>query len=279
MQRHSAYIRSPLSGSRFHPCPPSSPFPGSPRPTPPASRRSRKSTSTSQRGEIFALLGPNGAGKTTLISIVCGIVNRVDGHRHRRRPRHQQGLPRRAQPDRPGAAGTDHRRFRDASGRRSTSAAACSASRPTRPSSRRCCATCRCGTRRTPRSITLSGGMKRRRDDRQGAVARAAHPVPRRADRRRRRRAAPRHVGDGAAACARTASPSSSPPTTSRRPRRWPTASASSTSGEIILVEDKAELMRKLGRSSWCWSCSSRWRPFPRPSRATHSSCRPTAGS
>ena len=27
-----------------------------------------------QNGEIFALLGPNGAGKTTLISIVCGIV-------------------------------------------------------------------------------------------------------------------------------------------------------------------------------------------------------------
>jgi len=39
-----------------------------------------------ERGEIFALLGPNGAGKTTLISIICGIVNpsegrvRVDGH-------------------------------------------------------------------------------------------------------------------------------------------------------------------------------------------------------
>jgi ABC-2 type transport system ATP-binding protein len=37
-------------------------------------------------GEIFALLGPNGAGKTTLISIVCGIVTAstgsvsVDGH-------------------------------------------------------------------------------------------------------------------------------------------------------------------------------------------------------
>ncbi|HSC85592.1 MAG TPA: ABC transporter ATP-binding protein [Pseudomonas sp.] len=28
-----------------------------------------------QQGEIFALLGPNGAGKTTLISIICGIVN------------------------------------------------------------------------------------------------------------------------------------------------------------------------------------------------------------
>jgi len=30
-------------------------------------------------GEIFALLGPNGAGKTTLISIVCGIVNATSG--------------------------------------------------------------------------------------------------------------------------------------------------------------------------------------------------------
>ena len=39
-----------------------------------------------RRGEIFALLGPNGAGKTTLINIVCGIVTptagtiTVDGH-------------------------------------------------------------------------------------------------------------------------------------------------------------------------------------------------------
>jgi ABC-2 type transport system ATP-binding protein len=39
-----------------------------------------------RRGEIFALLGPNGAGKTTLISIICGIVNAsagtvlADGH-------------------------------------------------------------------------------------------------------------------------------------------------------------------------------------------------------
>ena len=32
-----------------------------------------------RRGEIFALLGPNGAGKTTLINIVCGIVNRSSG--------------------------------------------------------------------------------------------------------------------------------------------------------------------------------------------------------
>ncbi|HUN25471.1 MAG TPA: ABC transporter ATP-binding protein [Steroidobacteraceae bacterium] len=30
-------------------------------------------------GEIFALLGPNGAGKTTLINIICGIVNPTGG--------------------------------------------------------------------------------------------------------------------------------------------------------------------------------------------------------
>jgi len=41
---------------------------------------------TIHRGEIFALLGPNGAGKTTLIGIVCGLVKpsggkvTVDGH-------------------------------------------------------------------------------------------------------------------------------------------------------------------------------------------------------
>ena len=39
-----------------------------------------------RRGEIFALLGPNGAGKTTLIGTICGLVSpsagtiRVDGH-------------------------------------------------------------------------------------------------------------------------------------------------------------------------------------------------------
>ncbi|MBB3226167.1 ABC-2 type transport system ATP-binding protein [Luteibacter sp. Sphag1AF] len=33
-----------------------------------------------RRGEIFALLGPNGAGKTTLISIVCGIVTGSEGN-------------------------------------------------------------------------------------------------------------------------------------------------------------------------------------------------------
>jgi ABC-2 type transport system ATP-binding protein len=53
------------------------------------------------QGEIFALLGPNGAGKTTLISIVCGLVTpsggsvTVDGHditRHYRAARTAIGL-------------------------------------------------------------------------------------------------------------------------------------------------------------------------------------------
>lgn len=50
------------------------------------------------RGEILALLGPNGAGKTTLINIVCGIVNAssgsvtVDGHDHVRQFRAARSL-------------------------------------------------------------------------------------------------------------------------------------------------------------------------------------------
>jgi ABC-2 type transport system ATP-binding protein len=56
---------------------------------------------TIEKGEIFALLGPNGAGKTTLIGVTCGIVNptagRVlaDGHdviKEYRSARHKIGL-------------------------------------------------------------------------------------------------------------------------------------------------------------------------------------------
>lgn len=54
-----------------------------------------------RRGEIFALLGPNGAGKTTLISVICGLVNASAGHvsvdgydnvRHFREARSRIGL-------------------------------------------------------------------------------------------------------------------------------------------------------------------------------------------
>ena len=51
-----------------------------------------------RRGEIFGLLGPNGAGKTTLIGIICGIVNPgpgsiiVDGHDVVRDFRHTRSI-------------------------------------------------------------------------------------------------------------------------------------------------------------------------------------------
>jgi len=51
-----------------------------------------------RRGEIFGMLGPNGAGKTTLINIVCGIVNAtagtvtVDGHDNQKDARAARSL-------------------------------------------------------------------------------------------------------------------------------------------------------------------------------------------
>jgi ABC-2 type transport system ATP-binding protein len=51
-----------------------------------------------EKGEIFALLGPNGAGKTTLINAVCGIVRTtagtivVDGHDIAKEPREARSL-------------------------------------------------------------------------------------------------------------------------------------------------------------------------------------------
>ena len=73
-------------------------------------------------------------------------------HGRRRRPRHHPRLPRGALEDRPGSAGTAHRCVRKRLEHGEVSAAACSASRRIRPIWKRCCATCRCGTRRTRRS-------------------------------------------------------------------------------------------------------------------------------
>ena len=67
-------------------CNPSSRSRTFPRPTRPDFEALKNINLEIRRGEIFGLLGPNGAGKTTLISIICGIVNpgegsvTVDGH-------------------------------------------------------------------------------------------------------------------------------------------------------------------------------------------------------
>ena len=152
-----------------------------------------------ERGEIFALLGPNGAGKTTLIGTICGIVNPSGGKDRRRRPRHRPRLPRRSGKDRAGAAGAHHQRFRDGVGGRQFQP------RPVRQAKGP-------GAHREGAAGAVAVGSQGQQDhdavgrheaaraDRQGAVARAEDPVPRRADRRRRRGAPPRHVGGGAEA-------------------------------------------------------------------------------
>ena len=156
---------------------------------------------TVRRGEIFALLGPNGAGKTTLINIICGIVNPVRriGHRSTamtssrdyRAARSQIGLvPQELTTDAfETVVGDDvlqPRTVRQAAQSRLTS------------------------TKVLQGSFAL--GQEGRQDhdavrrheapraDRQGAGARAADSLPRRADRRRRRRTAQGHVGGRAGA-------------------------------------------------------------------------------
>ena len=96
--------------------------------------------------------GPNGAGKTTLIGVICGTVNPTsgtviaDGHdivkdyraaRSDDRPRSSRALDRHVR-DRVGHGDLQPRPLRQ--------------SRRTRPTSRRCCASCRSGTSETARS-------------------------------------------------------------------------------------------------------------------------------
>ena len=156
-----------------------------------------------RRGEIFALLGPNGAGKTTLINIVCGIVNPtrgtviVDGHDIRK----------------------DYRAARDLIGLvpQELSTDAFETVWATTMFSR--------GLFGKPKNpahvekvlrVAVALGQEGQQDhdalgrheapraDREGARARAADPVPRRADRRRRRRAAPATCGTWCAALRKT---------------------------------------------------------------------------
>ncbi len=114
-------------------------------------------------------------------------------HDHRRRPRHPQGRARRARPDRARAAGALDRRVRDRLGHDDVQP------RPVRQAEER-------RVLREGAALAVAVGQEGQQDhdavgrheaarhDRESARARAAGPVPRRADRRRRRRAAQGHV-------------------------------------------------------------------------------------
>ena len=230
-----------------------------------------------RRGEIFALLGPNGAGKTTLISIICGIVNAssgtvvADGHdivRDYRGARCE---------DRAGAAGAVDRRVRDGVGDGDASAAACSASRRTPRTSRRCCAICRCGTRRNDKIMTLSGGMKRR-----VLIAKALSHEPQilfldeptagvdvelRHD-----------MWQMVRACANAASTIILTTHYIEEAEEMADRIGVINKGELILVEDKTTLMRKLGKqAAGDLRCRRRSRRCPTRWRTCRLRCRRTA--
>ena len=181
-----------------------------------------------RRGEIFALLGPNGAGKTTLINIICGIVNpsggtvTVDGHdniRDFRAARSLIGLV-------PQELTTDAFETVWAT----TSFSRGLFGKPANPEHiAKVLKSLSLWDKKDSKIMTLSGGMKRR-----VLIAKALSHEPQilfldeptaGVDVELQKG----HVGGGALAARSRASPSSSPPTTSTRPRRWPTASASST--------------------------------------------------
>ena len=156
-----------------------------------------------RRGEIFALLGPNGAGKTALINIICGIVTpsagtvAVDGHdiiTDYRAARSLIGLvPQELHTDMFETVWATTTFSRGLFGKRHDPGYVEKVLRQLS-----------LWDRKDSKIMTLSGGMKRRGADRQGAGARAAGAVPRRADRRCRRRAA-QTCGRWCARCARPA--------------------------------------------------------------------------
>jgi ABC-2 type transport system ATP-binding protein len=199
-----------------------------------------------RKGEIFALLGPNGAGKTTLISIICGIVNpstgtvSADGHdvvKDYRAARTKIGLvPQELSTDAFETVWATTRFSRGLFGKA-----------PQRRLYREGAARPVAVGQEGRQDHDAVGRHEAAGDDRQGPEPRADHPVPGRAQRRRRRRAAPRHVGDGPQA-ARSGVTIILTTHYIEEAEEMADRIGVISKGEIILVEDKDVLMRKLGK-------------------------------
>ena len=198
-----------------------------------------------ERGEIFALLGPNGAGKTTLISIICGIVNAsggsvtVDGHdiiEDYRAARSLIGLV-------PQELHTDA--FENGVGDRQLQP------RPVRQAAKNPRI-----SNKVLKDLSLwdkkeqpdRHAVRRHEaagDDRQGAVARAADPVPRRADRRASTSNCARACGKWCATLRATGVTIILTTHYIEEAEEMADRIGVINKGEIILVEDKAELDAK----------------------------------
>jgi ABC-2 type transport system ATP-binding protein len=179
------------------------------------------------RGEIFALLGPNGAGKTTMISIICGIANAtsgkvlVDGHdiaRDYRAARSLIGLvPQELHTDAFESVWATVSFSRGLFGK------------PKNPALiEKMLKDLSLWDKKDNKIITLSGGMKRR-----VMIAKALSHEPQILFLDEPTAGVDVELRKGMWEVVRTlrrpASRSSSPRITSKKPRRWPTASASST--------------------------------------------------
>ena len=199
-----------------------------------------------RRGEIFGLLGPNGAGKTTLIGIICGIVNpsagtvSVDGHdiiKDYRAARALIGLV-------PQELTTDA--FE-------TVWATVSFSRglfgkPKNPAHiEKVLRDLSLWNRKDFKDHDAVGRHETPSADRQGALARTKNAFPRRADGGCRCRTAQGHVGRHARPARGWGDhhPDNALP---RRGEEMADRIGVINKGEIILVEDKATLICKLGK-------------------------------
>ena len=200
-----------------------------------------------RRGEIFALLGPNGAGKTTLISTICGIVNPTSGTvtvdgldiaADYRRVRAMIGLvPQELTAD----------MFETPWGTASLSRGLFG--KPPNPAYvERVLKQLSLWDKKDNRIMTLSGGMKRRLLIAKALAHEPTDPIPRRADGRRRRGAAQGDVG-GRARSLRDAGVTIILTTHYiEEAEEMADRIGVIAKGELILVENKKDLMQKLGK-------------------------------